>query len=247
MRFTLVRVLAFFGVLALAACGGSGITPMQPGMASQAFAPASAVDASFPFRGDLVPDVTDPCKTLSTEGLWYFKGSCLGEDVKKSGTVYKLKVYRGITQTLSYPATSGTVAPKTELVTGEATGKGDITGSLSGSKFPLFGSVKCTGGSSSGTTACPGKALMYDLLVNVSASTNANFVGSPSMTFKGATALKGKHTCVLDQLIQSGGSWAYQVTPVTGPVKKGSVTIPEHPGTFTIDHHGISVLAVSCT
>jgi hypothetical protein len=231
MRFTFVRGFAIVAAFALAACGGRTMVPMSQ--------PASG----FPAFDNVAPSTSDPCPTLSKDGLWYFHGPCLAEDVKKSSTEFKFKGYKGITQTVKYPAVSGSVAANTTFVTAEGTGNSDITGTFSGEKFPIYGSkdVKCLGASSS-SEKCAGKAVVYDLLVN--ASTNSvTFTGSPSIALTAPTVLKHKHQCTLNQFIQSRG---YQVTPVQGKIEKGAVTLPVDTFSFHLNSHTIEVFAVSC-
>jgi len=233
MRFSIVRGVAVFVIFALAACGGRAIVPTQssaPGM---------------PFTGDLAPRVTNPCATLGSEGVWHFHGSCLSANVKQSATLFKLKAYRGITQILKYPAVSGKAPSKTPLITGEATGHGDITGTFQGTKFPVYGSssVPCVNQYGS-AASCSGKAVLYDLMVNPG-TTTVNFVGSPSVALTAGSVLKKKKTCTLNQMVQDGG-WAYEPTPVTAAVKKGKVVLPTDGLPYHMDSHTVEVFAISC-
>ena len=228
-----VRYFCFFAALALAACGGRSIVPMQ--------SPFTALS----FDGNAVANATDPCETLSKDGIWYFHGPCLAQDVKKTSTTYKLKAYKGIAQTLKYPALSASLPANSTLITGEGTGSSDITGTFTGTKFPLYGAkgVPCVNGSGS-SGSCVGTALVYDLLANATAN-NAMFTGSPSIALV-ARSLKHDRSCVLNQLIQRGAGWAWEVTPVGSFTKKDTVSLPTDSISFHVDSHTIEVLAVSC-
>jgi hypothetical protein len=230
MRATITRGLVIFSVLALTACGSRGTLPSQT--------PASG----FSFTGDIAPSATDPCKTLSTEGLWYFHGPCILENVKKSGTTFALKKLAGITQTVKLQAVSGSAPANTGIVTAEGTGKSDITGTFSGRTFPLYGS-DCVNTSSS-ATACAGKAIVYDILVNISEN-DVTFTGSPLITLTAPTPLKHKKKCTLNQWNGTGSE--YLVTPVTGNVKKGKVTLPVFASPFHLNGHTIDTFAISCS
>lgn len=232
MRFTFSRGIAVFAIVAVASCGGRGVVPTQPS------------NPGIPFAGTMAPSATNPCATLDKEGTWYFHGPCIAENVKQSATIFKLKSYRSVTQILKYPAVSGKAPAKTAFVTGEATGKKDVTGTFQGTKFPLYGSSSgpCVGNYGS-AQACSGKAVVYDLMVNAG-TTNVSFVGSPSITLTGKV-LRHKTTCTLNQLIRAGG-WAYQATPVTATIAKGKVQLPQFPNTYNMDTHTVYVFAISC-
>jgi hypothetical protein len=230
LRVIIAHGLAIFTVLALTACGSRSMVPSQT--------PASA----FSYTGDVAPSATDPCKTLSTEGLWFFHGPCILESVKKSGTTYALKALAGITQTVKLQAVSGSVPANTGVVTAEGIGKSDITGTFSGKTFPLYGS-DCVNASSSATT-CTGKAIVYDILVNISAN-SVTFTGSPSITLTAPTPLKHKKKCTLNQW--NGVGSQYLVTPVTGNIKKGKVTLPVYPSSFHLNTHTVDTFAISCS
>jgi hypothetical protein len=235
MRFTIMRGVAIFTVLALTACG-RGMVPVQT--------PASG----FSFSGAAVQNAADPCETLSKEKLWYFHGSCLAEKVNGAdGTAFQLTSYKGITELLELTPVSGSVPANTSFVTGDGTGSSDITGTYKGEKFPLYDSkgAPCISPTSS-ATKCAGKAIVYDLLFNDSKN-EVTFMGSPSVLLTAPTPLKHQKTCTLNQLVQSGGKWAYQVTPVTGKIKNGKVTLPVYPFSVQFVAHSFKVLAISCT
>jgi hypothetical protein len=233
---TIVRLLAAAALIALAACGGRGVMPAQ--------APASGLS----FAPNAGPSAVDPCATLGKSGLWYFHGSCLSENVKKSATTFKLKGYKGIAQTLKYPAASAGVPARTTFVTGEGTGKLDITGTYQKSKFPLYGSkgVPCINQSGS-TEACSNTPFLYDLLVNDSANT-VTFAGSPSIALF-SHGLKHFRSCILFQLIPIGSAWAWQQTPVAEFVtRRERLMLPSYPtqGGFHMNARTIEVFSVIC-
>ncbi|MBV8374748.1 MAG: hypothetical protein JO302_04490 [Candidatus Eremiobacteraeota bacterium] len=239
MKFTLACAFATLGILAVAACGGRSVAPTQPfEVMPQAFTPTSG------------PNGIDPCKKLSSF-TWYFKGPCIAQTIQKNSTEFKLKNYKGVAQSVTYPPPSGSVLGDTVFVTGEGTGRSDISGTSYGSKFPFYGTkgVPCENPSSS-TVPCPGKLLMYDLMDDTSKN-NLTFTAGPTFKFTTAKDLTGKSTCTVNELTQafssSGSSWFYIVSPVTGRVKDRSVIIPGNKTyKFEPAHNQMVVLAISC-
>jgi hypothetical protein len=232
MNCTLLRSAAFFCVFALAACGGRSIVPAQnPSTSGAPFAPA------------LSPDVTNPCKTVSSAGFWFFKGSCVAGNVKPKSTTFKLKSYKGITQTLSFGTVKGSVPPATTFVVGDGTSDKDITGTFENYKFPIYGTVQCWNQNNS-QTACVGKAIVYDLVVNAS-QTTVSWVATPSIAITAPAALAHKKRCTLNQMTPEGGL-IYFVSSVTGKVKNGKVVLPHLKTTFALGGQIATVLAISC-
>lgn len=232
MLSTLVRRGGIIAVLALYACGSRAMVPVQ--------SPASS---GISLAGATVSHGGNPCQALSKQGLWYFHGSCLQEGVKAKATSFRLKPYKGITQTVRFPAYNGTVASGAKLVVGEGTNAKDITGTFQGSRFPLYGKVPCVNQYGS-SAACAGKAVIYDMFVNAT-SNGLNWSGSPAITLASGKALKRATTCTLNQMISQGG-FSYQITPVTGTIKNGRVTLPVNPMSFGVSARTIDVLVVSC-
>ncbi|MBV8153021.1 MAG: hypothetical protein JO192_13065 [Candidatus Eremiobacteraeota bacterium] len=234
MQSRVQRCFVVCTIASLAACGGRNVVPVPSTFAGPSFV------------GFDVPNAGKPCQTLSHQGVWFFHGSCTSAYVKSGKTTFKLKAYKGITQTVQYPAVSGSVPAKTTFVTGEATGNGDVTGKFQGQKFPIFGSKKvpCIDQSGSPQT-CNGKAVVYDLLVNGTTNT-VNFTGSPSFAIRAPTILKPWRSCILQQMIQAGSGFAYQQTPVAQFVKNGRVTLPVYPSSFHMNAHTVEVFAIDC-
>jgi hypothetical protein len=82
------------------------------------------------------------------------------------------------------------------------------------------------------------------LLANDSTSVSVEFVGSPSIELTAAKILKHKHQCTLDQFRSSSG--AYEITPVVGTVRKGTVKLPVSTTPFFLGSHIFGVYVVSC-
>src|SRR5262249_17953318 len=156
---------------------------------------------------------------------------------------FKLKSYKGITQTLTFGTVKGSVAPGTTFVVGDGTSDKDITGAFESTKFPIYGTVQCWNQNNS-QTACVGKAIVYDVVVNAG-QTTVSWVASPSIAITAPNALAHKKRCTLNQMTPEGG-FIYQVSTVTGKVKNGKVVLPHFKTTFTVGGQIATILAISC-
>ena len=154
---------AIVAAVALAACAGHGVVP------SQSVVPA--VSNGFLANGFAAgPDgKTSPC---DLKGMYYFHGSCRAFSLNMTkATTLKLGQfgpYQGITITTTFSAFTN--PPKVQTVAavmGDAIGKGDITGTVGGKAFPLYGAGKdCVYAGKPAT--CPGKPFVYAELINKS-------------------------------------------------------------------------------
>ena len=238
MRSTLLGGFAILAA-ATAGCGETHIAPVQPGFVPEPAARSGAM--------------ADPCATLSKHGrtYWYFKGPCIARTIERASTVFAMKPYKGIAQTVTYTSVSGSLPAGTKHVVGEGTGPSDITGVNYGSKFPFFGSkaAPCENGSYQ-PEPCPGTLLIYDVIASES-KTHVSFKSGPAFRFIAQNALHGKSVCTIADLAESfsstngSGSYGYVITPVTGRVKSGSVIFPSAKY-YAFDPPPSIVIAVSC-
>lgn len=166
MRSSMIRTVSttIVAAVALAACGGHGVVPAQGvapsisnGIASNGFAAG--------------PDgKTSPC---NIKGMYYFHGSCrpFNLNMTKATTVKlgQFAPYQGITITTTFSAfTNPPKVQSVSAVMGDAIGKNnDITGTVKGKAFPLYGAGKdCVYNGKPAT--CPGKPFVYAELINKS-------------------------------------------------------------------------------
>jgi hypothetical protein len=218
MRSHLVRISIIAAVVALSACSGQGSVPTQAGNAF------TAIDAA-----------KDPC---NIKDMWYFMGSCSQIAIKDSGSTITLKTYKGITMTESLGKV--TTTGKVTIISGDGTGKADITGSLpSGLAFPFYG--KSCFNASLAKTKCTGKQIVYFDIDNVSKNM-VSFETTPEIAVTDSAA---KGTCTLDNLKSVNGQIGYQLMPITAKVKNGKFTLkavkdPQELAT------GLFVFGISC-
>lgn len=222
MRHNLVRISTFAVIVVLGACSGQGSVPMQAGNAQP-----SAIDAA-----------KDPC---NIKNMWYFRGSCSQITIQDSGSTIALKAYKGITMTesLGKVKTTGTVT----IISGDGTGKTDITGTLSsGLAFPFYG--KSCFDANLAATKCTGKQIVYFDIDN-SSSNIITFKTTPEIAVTDSSA---KGTCTLDNLKNVNGKIGYQLTSITAKVKNGKFTLNAvkypHPQELAT---GFFVFGISCT
>ncbi len=120
-------------LVALAACAQPGLAPSQPftGAAVRAAAAAS------------------PCRIA---GFYDFHGACTQAVLPAAGGALRLAPYRGFALTLTFPQNDG--GGKPTLLLGDATGSGDITGTVRGVPFSRY-PKPCA------SRSCPGTAFLY--------------------------------------------------------------------------------------
>ena len=198
MRSSLIRsgIAALVSAIALAACGGHGIVP-------QSAAPGSSFGAQR-------ARAKSPCANPKLP--WYFKGSCVASILTSKGGTVKLAPYKGITATISLYANSA--KGKVAFVTGDALGKGDITGKTA---FPLYGSKTCAKGSN-----CTGTTLVYLEAVNSSKAT-IKFTGSQAAQLVIASKKFPGKSC--GPALLSAKGWVPYNTILVAQPKKGKLTL----------------------
>ena len=113
-----------------------------------------------------------PC---DIEGMYYFHGSCVKFTLSVTGNTTvelgKFGAYKGIKITTTFSAMEN--PPKgvksVAAIMGDATGTGgDITGTVKGKAFPLYGQGEDCVSSQNKKEFCPGKPFVYAELINQS-------------------------------------------------------------------------------
>jgi hypothetical protein len=207
MRFSMIRSgsAAIVAAAALTACGGHGVVPSQS--VAPGFSNAGAI-------ANAVPDKTSPC---AVQGMYYFHGSCVAfsMNLTKNTLVVlgKYKAYQGlkISTQLSPFVSPPKNVQTVPAVMGDATGKGDITGTVGGKSFPLYkpGSNGCVN-SQGKVEKCPGKAtFVYAELINKSKYT-LKPKNTPAFQITDSNGFPGKNLCFPAILTSKG--WAPNTT-----------------------------------
>jgi hypothetical protein len=209
MRLSSLRTgfVAAAAAIALGACAGHGMVPSQSGVPSGNF--DSVLRKSKP----------SPCN-LGTQG-WYFHGACAAFLMKPNGITVKLPVYKSFTLDTTYGKSN--VSPKgAGMITGDATGKGDITGTVGGHPFPPYGAGNDCVSSLGKAEACPGTVFLYAELINTSAKTITPKT-TPQFVITTKTKFPGHTTCYPAVLTakskNSAGGWSPQT--IIGSAPKG--------------------------
>jgi hypothetical protein len=196
MRISTITIgAAFVAAAALSACAGRGVVP------SQNFASSSGTDAMI--ASPQATATPNPCQHTNPATMYLFGGSCTSFTMKGSNglpvTVYlgRYKAYQGIKITTVYGKNTGGPATPLPFVTGDATGKGDITGKVGGKAFLAYGGKNCLFNGKLGP--CPGKVFVYAELIN-----NSNYTLKPADTptftitdtnkFPGTTCFPAEYT-----------------------------------------------------
>ncbi|HTA40691.1 MAG TPA: hypothetical protein VK760_16530 [Candidatus Acidoferrales bacterium] len=216
MTSSLIRsgAAAVVAALAFAACAGNGAVP----------------SSSLPNTADtlrtVAPAAANPCPIPVG---WKFAGPCNPVKLTTAGGSGKLPAYKGfaLTSTLG----SNNSKPGTYLVFQDATGKGDITGTVEGLKFPK-----------------DKNAILYLAALNTSKK-SFTFNVTPAIKITSKTAIKGKG-CSLDQLGATKTGFAWAPSGITGTVATNgkSVSFPSLPVHQTVPAgtSGPFYLAFSC-
>jgi len=218
MRLSMIRtgIVAVGAAIAFAACGGHAIVPSQSG--------------NTPFA---VPQATpNPCTRANT----YLFANCKAFTLTKTGGIYPLKAWKGITfkATIGSNTASGTV--KFDL--GDATGAGDITPPAGFPAFPKYSATKCT---SKG--GCPGKSLIYFEAINTSAAT-INITGTSKLYVAATTFPTGATSC-FPALLNSSGKWT-GYAQVAAQITNKTVTITIPPVGLFVLPPGAAYGALAC-
>ncbi len=177
-------IAALAAAAALVGCAGAGIDPF--GISAR---PAAARVA-----------MANPC---AISNFYVFHGACVEGRVAASGGSFHLPTYRGLSLTLTFPQNDG--GGKPVMLLGDATGRGDITGTYRGKPFPHY-PKPCA-------STCPGTAFVY--LVR-QAFTAFVATGPNALTIENAGTFPG-HTCFGIGL----GPRGWQVSPHGSASPKG--------------------------
>jgi hypothetical protein len=216
MTSSLIRsgAAALVAALAFAACAGNGTVP------------SSSLPTTADSIRSIAPDATSPCPIPVG---WAFAGPCDPIALTTTGGTGKLASYMGFA--LSSTLGSNNSKKGTYLVFQDATGKGDITGTVSGLKFPK-----------------DKNAILYLAALNTSKK-GFNFNSTPAIKITSKTAIKGKG-CSLDKLAPTKTGFAWGPSGITGPIAKNgkSVSFPSLPVSQAIPAGtaGPFYLAFSC-
>ena len=158
------RRAIFFAAAALAGCATSGSLPVEgPG-----YSPFAATGS----------DAANPCRV---KGYYAFGGPCVSHVLPARGYTFSLPRYRNIDWRWVVSPNNG--GGKT-FAFSDATGNGDITGTVGGKPFPAYPSI-C------GAKSCPGKAYLY-VLANIRTAQQVNAPHSP-MFATDRSGLPGKN------------------------------------------------------
>jgi hypothetical protein len=214
MRFSMIRfgVVAIAATLALAACGGHGVVPSQSLASGNGFVPAN----TMPLGVD--PDKTSKC---DLSGMYYFHGDCVAFNLSMSSNTTvelgKFGAYKGIKITTTFgPFVNPPKGIKSvAALMGDAVGKGDISGTVKGKAFPLYGVGKDCVNSQGKAEFCPGKPFVYAELINTSKYTLKPKL-TPKFVISDTNGFPGKRLCFPAILTSPGahtvGGWAPNTT-----------------------------------
>jgi hypothetical protein len=172
MRISTITIgAAFIAAAAMSACASRGVVPSQSfGSADNAGAIAMATKAT---------PTPNACMKTSPP-MYYFGGACSNFTMANTkATVVdlgKYNPYGGIKIDTTYSKNSGATVG-TPAVMGDATGVGDITGTVGGKAFKKYGDGNDCIGANGKPTKCFGKTFVYAELIN-----NSNYTLTPAAT-----------------------------------------------------------------
>ncbi len=212
MKFSLIRsgAAAAAAALAFAACAGNGTVPSS-----------SALPGTADSLRAAAPDGKIPCPLPVG---WTFGGTCDTVPLTTQGGKGTLPAYKGFT--LTSTLATNNAAKGTALAFQDATGNGDITGTVKGAKFPVLKN-----------------ALLYLAALNTGKAFTFN--GTPAIAIKSTSAIKGK-SCVLNELKAKGKGYTWDSTPIQAAVKGKTVSFPSLPVPQSVPA-GAFFLAFSCS
>jgi hypothetical protein len=191
MKSSLIRsgAAAFVAALAFAACAGNATVP----------------SSGLPTTSDSIRVAApDAAPTCPLQLGWVFGGPCDTVPLTKTGATGSLPNYMGYT--LTSVLGSNNAKKGTALVFEDATGKGDITGTVKGQPFPKLKN-----------------AILYLAALNTSKPFTFNV--TPAITIKSKSKIAGK-VCVLNQLAPPKGKkgFVWSPTQITGAPKGKTVS-----------------------
>ncbi len=133
---------------------------------------------------------------------WRFGSSCTLVAIAPAGGSVTLPRYRDVALTLAF-GRSDASAP-VRFAFADATGNRDVDGKLNGRiAFPFYRSVPCLS-QARRRTPCRGRALLYWLAVNTTA-TAVRFGASPAIAVAAARTLAARPACRVRTLIWTAG------------------------------------------
>ncbi|MGA8535438.1 MAG: hypothetical protein WB615_15120 [Candidatus Tumulicola sp.] len=212
MRLTIIGsgFAAVVAAAALAACGGHGTVP------SQSFASGNSMamgDGASPFA----PSENAKVHPCDVTGLYYFHGNCvkftLSLTKNTSVELGKFGAYHGIKITTTFSVMENPPKGITSVaaIMGDAIGDGDITGTVKGKAFPLYGHGENCVNSEGKKEFCPGKPFVYAELINTSKYT-LKPKDTPKFYITDSNGFPGKTLCFPAILTtpspHSVGGWA---------------------------------------
>ena len=221
MQLSHIRAALAAGAFALAACAGNNVP--APSSGSGAIASFDAVAAR----------TGAPCSALAD--TWDFQGACKGMNLKAAGAV-ELRRYNGVAVNLAFHESDATGA--VPFLFGDASGAGDIDGTLDGAPFPLYG-ASCVNASLQ-VTPCTGTAFLYIEAINTT-QTAVDLSSSPRIGVTSHKPFPGT-ACTL-AVLQASGAW--MITPITATVKKHALRFESTAFPITLPPGGFYV-TIAC-
>jgi hypothetical protein len=210
MRFSFrTSAIAAVAALALAACGGHAMVP------SQNFSQNPIAGGAF-----AVPDAGTPCSTI--KGFWQFGGACKAYSLTAAGATYKLPYYKGIALHVTVGKNSATKS--IPFLLGDATGKGDITGTYKTKKFPPYSTKTCA------KSPCAGTPMLYFEAFNQT-KTSVKVTGDSGLLVLSKT-FPGK-SC-FPALLGTKGWTPYTIVQASVKNGKVAIKIPGFAGVFNL-------------
>ncbi|HTU80721.1 MAG TPA: hypothetical protein VMF61_01240 [Candidatus Acidoferrales bacterium] len=167
-----------------------------------------------------------------------FHGACTRVTLRESGTTLALVPYRGFQVTYALPHSNATHADWLSIA--DATGHGDITGTVNGKRFPKYPSPCYASG------GCPGKAFLY-FLMDMHAKNGVQFNGQFTFTVTAARKRFSTYATCYYAGSYGGGpddrlGWSPEVSATPNPNGKSL------PFTFTGGYWGpgAQIIALAC-
>lgn len=232
------RILTVAIALALCACANQSPTSLLPHASLAHAAPLTkaSLQVSAPFTAFARPSSYAPFTTHARNGRggtqchyigWVFTGPCVTKKAK-TAVMLTFRSYKTITRAqITYQ--SVTVAKPSPLTIVEATGNGDITGTLSGASFPLGGT----------------SYVAYYEIVNAN-TVPFTFATSPMLTLKMKTW--PSTVCTLMWLNGPPGSASWVSSGISGNVIHGVLTLPDEQyyPVNTLSPQAVEFSAIAC-
>jgi hypothetical protein len=216
MRLTIISSVfaAVIAAAALAACGGHGVVPSQSFASGNSMAMSNG-GSSFAALEDAK---VHPC---DISGLYYFHGNCVKFTLSVTGNTTvelgKFGAYHGIKITTTFSAMENPPqgVKSVAAIMGDAIGDGDITGTVKGKAFPLYGHGNDCVNSQGKAVSCPGKPFVYAELINTSKYTLKPKL-TPKFYITDSNGFPGKRLCFPAIFTTPGpktvGGWAPNTT-----------------------------------